>query len=79
MFYRIHCQNTRQQQPFVYVCTEKDKKSRNATTNLDGDIALGDLPHVEANCGDHVFAELARLKQTNRSGVMLFFLFLPNP
>lgn len=33
-------------------------------TNLDGDVALCDLPHVEANCGNHVFAELARLKYT---------------
>lgn len=39
---------------------------RNGTTNLDGDVALGDLPHIEANCGNHVFAELARLKDTNK-------------
>ena len=30
---------------------------------LDSDIALGDLAHVEAYCGNHVFIELARLKQ----------------
>lgn len=35
-------------------------------TNLDGDVALCDLPHVETNCGNHVFAELARLKHTHR-------------
>ena len=28
---------------------------------LDGHVALGDLPHVEAHRGDHVLAELARL------------------
>lgn len=35
------------------------------STNLDGDVALRDLPHVETNCGDHVFAELAGLKDTH--------------
>jgi hypothetical protein len=30
--------------------------------HLDGHVALGDFPHVEAHRGDHVFAELARLK-----------------
>lgn len=43
---------------YIYVKNKKNR-SRNGTTNLDGDIALGDLPHVEANCGNHVFAELA--------------------
>lgn len=32
------------------------------STNLDGDIALCDLPHVETNRRNHVFTELARLK-----------------
>lgn len=27
---------------------------------LDNDVALGDLPHVESNCGNHVFTELPR-------------------
>jgi len=27
---------------------------------LDGHVALRDLPHVESYCGDHVFAELTR-------------------
>lgn len=43
----------------------------NGTTNLDGDVALGDLPHIEAHCGNHVFAELARLQDTNTSGLFL--------
>lgn len=30
--------------------------------NLDGDVALCDLPHVETNRGNHVFTELARLE-----------------
>lgn len=30
--------------------------------NLDGDVALRDLPHVETNRGNHVFTELARLE-----------------
>lgn len=35
------------------------------TTHLDGDVPFSDLPHVESNCRNHVFTELARLKQTN--------------
>ena len=31
------------------------------TTNLYGHVALGDLPHVEAHGGNHVFTELTRL------------------
>lgn len=31
--------------------------------NLDRDISFGDLPHVEANCGNHVFTEVSRLER----------------
>lgn len=31
--------------------------------NLDGDISFGDLPHVESDCRDHIFAEMPRLKE----------------
>lgn len=62
---------------------KKQNQSRNGTTNLDGDIALGDLPHIEANCGNHVFAELARLKGTNKQDAFVtssssWFLLNPN-
>lgn len=42
-----------------------DRQQRNRTTHLDGDVALSDLPHVEPNCRNHVFTELARLKHTH--------------
>lgn len=38
------------------------KKQEAGNTDLDGDISFGDLPHIEANCGNHVFAEMAWLK-----------------
>ena len=52
---------------------------------LDGDVALGDLPHVEANGGNHVFVELAGSDDVDEgrlSGVLephqgQFHLFLP--
>lgn len=44
--------------------TDKREKG-NGITNLDSDITLGDLPHIEANCGNHVFAELTGLENTN--------------
>lgn len=34
--------------------------------HFDGHVALGDFAHVEAHRGDHVLAELARLKAENR-------------
>ena len=37
--------------------------SAEARTHLDGDVALGNLPHVEPNGGDHVFIELTTLQE----------------
>lgn len=38
-------------------------KAANGATDLDGDVAFSDLPHVESDCGNHVFTELTRLKK----------------
>ena len=35
-------------------------------THLDGDVALGYLPHVEPDCRDHVLVELTALHRRGR-------------
>lgn len=42
--------------------------SAEARTHLDGDVALGNLPHVEPNGGDHVFIELTTLQERWKGG-----------
>ena len=37
-------------------------------THLDGDVALGDLPHVEPDCRNHVLVELTALHWRRRGG-----------
>ena len=37
-------------------------------THLDGDVALGYLPHVEPDCRDHVLVELTALHRRGRGG-----------
>lgn len=44
---------------------QQHTETGNGTTNLDGDISFSDLPHVEPDCRNHVFTELARLKHTH--------------
>lgn len=33
---------------------------------LNSDISFRDLPHIEPDCGDHVFTEMARLKKEKK-------------
>lgn len=44
-------------------------KAANGAIDLDGDVAFSDLPHVESDCGNHVFTELTRLKNTKKCTV----------
>lgn len=45
-------------------------KAANGAIDLDGDVAFSDLPHVESDCGNHVFTELTRLKNTKKRTVI---------
>lgn len=39
-----------------------------AGAHLDGDVALGYLPHVKPDCRDHVFVELTTLQEGRGRG-----------
>jgi len=43
---------------------------------LDGDVALGDFPHVESNGGNHVFAELTGLEHKQQQTQITHRLWL---